>query len=59
MRIAGIIAEYDPFHKGHAAHIHATRQDGQATHVVAVISGSFTQRGMPAAFTKFQRTAMM
>ncbi|MBQ9860288.1 MAG: nucleotidyltransferase family protein [Clostridia bacterium] len=58
MRVAGIIAEYDPFHKGHAAHIQATRQEGKATHVVAVISGSFTQRGMPAAFTKFQRTAM-
>ena len=58
MRITGIIAEYDPFHKGHAAHIAATRRDGGATHVVSVISGSFTQRGEPAAFTKFQRTAM-
>ena len=58
MRIAGIIAEYDPFHNGHAAHIAATRRDGGATHVVTVISGSMTQRGEPATFTKFQRTAM-
>ncbi len=57
MHIAGIIAEYDPFHKGHAAHIAATRTAG-ATHVVAVLSGSFTQRGEPAALTKFDRAAM-
>ena len=58
MKIAGIIAEYDPFHQGHKAHIDATRKQGGATHVVAVLSGSFTQRGEPALFTKFQRTEM-
>ena len=60
MRIAGIIAEYDPFHKGHAAHIAATRAEngGNATHVVAVISGSFTQRGEPALLSKFKRVEM-
>ena len=60
MRIAGIIAEYDPFHKGHAAHIAATKAENgaQATHVVAVMSGSFTQRGEPALLNKFQRAEM-
>ena len=60
MRIAGIIAEYDPFHKGHAAHIAATRAEngGNATHVVAVISGNFTQRGEPALLSKFHRAEM-
>lgn len=60
MRIAGIIAEYDPFHKGHAAHIAATRapDGGQATHVIAVMSGSFTQRGEPAMLSKFTRAEM-
>lgn len=60
MRIAGIIAEYDPFHAGHAAHIAATRHPdgGRATHVVAVLSGSFTQRGKPASMTKFHRAEM-
>ncbi|MBQ5725545.1 MAG: nucleotidyltransferase family protein [Clostridia bacterium] len=60
MRIAGIIAEYDPFHKGHAAHIAATRAEngGQATHVIAVMSGSFTQRGEPALLDKFTRAEM-
>jgi len=60
LKVAGIIAEYDPFHKGHAAHIAATRapDGGGATHVVAVISGSFTQRGEPALLTKFRRAEM-
>lgn len=60
MRIAGIIAEYDPFHKGHAAHIAATKagDGGKATHVVAVISGNFTQRGEPALLSKFTRAEM-
>lgn len=57
MNIAGIVAEYDPFHKGHAYHIAATREAG-ATHIVAVISGAFTQRGEPAMLTKWQRAAM-
>lgn len=60
MRIAGIIAEYDPFHNGHAAHIAATRAEngGNASHVVAVISGNFTQRGEPALLSKFHRAEM-
>ena len=60
MRIAGIIAEYDPFHNGHATHIAATRSKngGNATHIVAVISGNFTQRGEPALLNKFRRAEM-
>lgn len=60
MRIAGIIAEYDPFHKGHAAHIAATRAEngGDATHIVVVLSGNFTQRGEPALVSKFHRAEM-
>lgn len=44
MRVAGIIAEYNPFHAGHAWHIAQTRAAG-ATHVVAVMSGYTVQRG--------------
>ncbi len=57
MQVAGIIAEYDPFHCGHAAHIEATRAAG-ATHIVAVMSGGFTQRGEPALLSKWQRMQM-
>lgn len=42
--VAGIIAEYNPFHRGHAWHIAQTRAAG-ATHVVVVMSGCTVQRG--------------
>lgn len=58
MKIAGIVAEYNPFHNGHADHIRRTRdpQNGVgATHIVAVMSGHFVQRGEPALFPKPER----
>lgn len=61
MKIAGIIAEYNPFHNGHQFHIERTRaKDGgcEATHIVAVMSGNFTQRGEPALLPKRERAAM-
>lgn len=61
MKIAGIIAEYNPFHNGHAYQIDRTRaEDGgcEATHVVAVMSGNFVQRGEPALLPKADRVRM-
>ena len=55
MRIAVIIAEYNPFHNGHAYHIAQTRQNG-ATHIAVVMSGNFVQRGEPAFLEKHIRT---
>lgn len=57
MRIAGVVAEYNPFHNGHAHHLEMTRAKGgcEATHIVAVMSSSFVQRGEPAVMTKFDR----
>ena len=57
MKLAGIVAEYNPFHKGHAYHIGQTRLAG-ATDIVAVMSGDFTQRGEPAIMNKWLRTRM-
>ncbi len=54
MLVAGIVSEYNPFHLGHAAHISQTRLAG-ATHVVAVMSGNFVQRGEPAVLSKWAR----
>ncbi|MEM1484795.1 nucleotidyltransferase family protein [Oscillospiraceae bacterium PP1C4] len=54
MVVAGIVAEYNPFHNGHAYQIEMTRAAG-ATHIVAVMSGSFTQRGGPACAPKTVR----
>ncbi len=55
MKVAGIIAEYNPFHNGHAALIEKARAAG-ATHIVAVMSGNFVQRGEPAIFDYSVRT---
>ncbi|MBR2742580.1 MAG: nucleotidyltransferase family protein [Clostridia bacterium] len=55
MKIAAIIAEYNPFHNGHAYHIEKTKAQTGADAVVAVMSGSFVQRGEPAAADKFLR----
>ena len=52
--VAGIVAEYNPFHNGHAHLIEAARAAG-ATHIVAVMSGSFVQRGGPACAPKTVR----
>ncbi len=54
MKIAGIIAEYNPFHSGHALQICETRKAG-ATHIVAVMSGCYVQRGEPAMVDKWVR----
>ena len=54
MQVAGIVAEYNPFHRGHLYHIQKTREAG-ATHVVAVMSGNFVQRGDFALFSKWSR----
>lgn len=52
--VTGIIAEYDPFHKGHAYH---AAQSADADCVVAVMSGCLTQRGEFALFDKRARVA--
>lgn len=53
-QIAGIVAEYNPFHKGHAYQIAETRNKG-ATHIVAVMSGHLVQRGDIPVMDKWAR----
>ncbi len=55
MKICGIIAEYNPFHNGHKYQIEETKRRFGATHIVAVMSGNFTQRGDTAIFDKYKR----
>lgn len=50
-----IIAEYNPFHKGHAYQIQEIKQRHPEATIVIIMSGSFTQRGIPAMFSKFDR----
>lgn len=50
-KVCGIVAEFNPFHNGHAALIEAARNNG-AEAVVAVMSGNFVQRASPAITDK-------
>ena len=58
MKIVGIIAEYNPFHNGHLRHLEEARAKTGASHVIAVLSGNFVQRGEPAIFDRNTRTLM-
>lgn len=58
MSVCGIIAEYNPFHNGHAHHLAAAKKESGAQYVVVVMSGSFTQRGAPAILDKWTRAHM-
>ncbi|MBQ4074414.1 MAG: nucleotidyltransferase family protein [Clostridia bacterium] len=58
MRVCGVIAEYDPFHRGHAYHLEQARAQSQADYIICVMSGSFTQRGMPALLPAHARAEM-
>ena len=56
--VTGIIAEYNPFHNGHAYQIQKARELTGCDFVVVVMSGDFVQRGAPALFDKYTRTKM-
>lgn len=59
MNAAGIVAEYNPFHTGHAYHIAQTRRLlGGDAGVVAVMSGNWVQRGECAVTDKWTRARM-
>ena len=58
MKVAGIIAEYNPFHNGHQYHIEETKKRTGADYIIAVMSGDYVQRGAPAFLGKEHRTRM-
>ena len=58
MKIAGIIAEYNPFHRGHARHIAETRRKTGCDYVVVCMDGAFTQRGEAACLDLHTRAKM-
>ncbi len=57
MHITAIVCEYNPMHNGHVYHIEQTRKLG-STHIVAIMSSNFVQRGEPAIISKEARTKM-
>ena len=55
-KICGIIAEYNPFHNGHARHMSLAAKTSGADAIVVALGGNFVQRGEPALIDKFLRT---
>ena len=58
MKILGVVAEYNPFHNGHAYHLAKSKEKVDADLTVAVMSGNFVQRGEPALLNKWIRSKM-
>ena len=52
MKICAVICEYNPFHLGHAYQLSEMKKRGA---VIAIMSGSFTQRGDAAVLSKYDR----
>ena len=56
MPVAGIISEYNPFHRGHLYQVQELRRQlGADCGVVAVMSGNFVQRGEVSILEKHAR----
>lgn len=55
MKTVGIIAEYNPFHSGHAYQLKEAQKLLKKECTVVIMSGSFVQRGEPACADKFTR----
>ena len=53
LSVFGVICEYNPFHNGHKYLLEQIKSDSNS--VIAVMSGSFTQRGDVAIADKFSR----
>lgn len=58
MRTVGIIAEYNPFHNGHAYQLRRAKELARADAVVIVMSSCFTQRGDAALLSPADRARM-
>lgn len=58
MKIGGIVAEYNPFHNGHKYQLEKSKELGELTHVVAVMSSNYVQRGETAILSKWARAEM-
>ena len=54
MKLAAIICEYNPFHRGHALQLAETRKSGYDG-IVCIMDGHLTQRGRFAALSKWDR----
>ncbi len=56
MEIIGVIAEYNPFHKGHLYHINKIKELYPDSLLILVLNGYFMQRGELSVLTKEAKT---
>ena len=55
-KIVGIICEYNPFHNGHIYHLEQVKKLFPDSIIVLVMSGNFTERGIPSILDKWDKT---
>lgn len=55
MIVCGVIAEFNPFHNGHAYLLEQARLLTHADYLIVVMSGDYVQRGEPAGMDKYCR----
>lgn len=58
MKVAGVIAEYNPFHNGHKYQLTELKKRTGADYIIVAMSGDFLQRGVPAIVDKYARARM-
>lgn len=58
MKTCGIIAEYNPLHKGHIYHIEKTKERSQCDCLIVLLSNHFSQRGLPSIMTIEDKTKL-
>ncbi|MDR7856371.1 nucleotidyltransferase [Tissierella sp.] len=58
MTILGLITEYNPFHYGHLYHLEQSKINTNADFSIAIMSGSFLQRGEPSFIDKWTKAKM-
>lgn len=56
MKAVGIICEYSPFHYGHEYHIQKVKELYPNSPIILILSGNFTQRGLPSILDKWSKT---
>ncbi|MDD7280917.1 nucleotidyltransferase family protein [Floccifex sp.] len=58
MKSCGIIAEYNPFHKGHEYHLQQARLKTNCDCLIVIVSSYFSQRGLPSYLTRSDKTKL-
>lgn len=58
MKVLGLVAEYNPFHYGHKYHLQKSLSYTNTDYSIAVMSGSFVQRGEPSFVDKWTKAKM-